>query len=63
MTIYTIYTGGSESDPLMYVNVPIMDLDDCNVCMDGEVEVHEVCAGVCGPNPGDSCQVRFKWFK
>ena len=34
-----------------------MGNDECNECMAGQVVFNEVCAGVCGQNDADSCQV------
>ena len=50
------FTDGPLSDVLMYVDVPVMTNAECNECMD--IAPYEVCAGNCGPNPGDSCQVQ-----
>ena len=50
--------GGLLADILQYVNLPIMSRADCDECMD--LRDGMVCAGVCGRNEADSCQVRVR---
>ena len=51
-----LFLGGLLTDELRYVNVPLMARSECEECM--SITEGMVCAGYCGRNDGDSCQVR-----
>ena len=55
MFIFCYFSDGPQPDKLNYVFLPLMSTANCRQCL--YVSDGMLCAGNCGQNSGDSCQV------
>jgi trypsin len=59
----TTSEGGSTSPQLLQADIAVMSLSRCTFSGGVVLTSRQICAGVQGPQPRDSCQVNFDSFE